>query len=272
MFSLLPNISLIDDKSRQVKFHDIIKEKTVVLNMFYSRCKIKCQPLGRLMCKVNLLLNDYIEEGDIEFVSITLDASNDRVGDILDFKEKVYDNRCKNWNFYTGNYEDIEILRHKLGMYSPETEIDKIKSNHSGGFLIFNQKTGFAKHTEAFDNPIDISRKVIQLITRNFFQHSYDLGRLKYDWIGEDEMFYNIQSINSMFTLTFLPENIRIKFDNYAEKQRGFNFNPFEKISFNIAPSRQSQPEVNHSGVKRDIPGRSWEELSSSKKSCCCSR
>lgn len=235
MLKLLPNINLTDENNETSRFHDLIKNHTVILNMFYSNCQIKCQPLGNLLKKVNLLLNSYLVNGDnnnsndktnIVFISITLDAMNDTVKDLNRFKKLIWDERCANWHFYTGNYEEIETLRYKLGMYSPEKEIDQVKSNHTGGFLIFNPSIGFSKHTEAFDNPIDISRKVIQLIPRNFITHSYNLDDLKYEWLTETELFENIKSINSMFTIPFIPKQIIDKYEIYAEKQRGFNYKP----------------------------------------------
>lgn len=226
MLKLLPNIDLIDDTEKTSKFHDLIKNKTVILNMFYSQCQVKCQPLCKLLRNVNLLLHNYIRTENITFISITLDSQHDTVSDINTFKNKVYDDRCLNWNFYTGNFNEIERLRYKLGMYSPEKEIDAVKSNHSGGFLIFNPKLGFSKHTEAFDNPIDIARKIIQMIPRNFIRHHYDLNDLCYDWLPDDVLFTNIKTMNSMFTVPFLPDHIKLKIDKYAEKQRGFNYKP----------------------------------------------
>ena len=226
MLKSLPNINLINEKNKKVRFHDLVKGKLIVLNMFYSECKIKCIPLGKLFKRVNILLHDYILKENIEFISITLDALNDTVEDLNIFKEKVYDDACLNWHFYTGKYKDIEMLRYKLGMYSPEPEIDKIKSNHSGGFLIFNEKTGFTKHTESFDNPVDVARKVIQMISSNLYNHYYDLNNLKFDLLTDEEIFENIKSMNSMFTVPFLPEYIRKKYDIYAEKQRGFQYVP----------------------------------------------
>lgn len=225
----LPNIDLENENGEHTNFHNLIKDRTIVLNMFYSTCKIKCIPLGKLMRRVNLLLDKYIQKNDIHFVSITLDAKNDCLDDLNNFKNKVYNSRCKNWHFYTGDYDEIEKLRRKLGMYSPEPEIDAVISNHSGNFMIFNDKTGFIKHTQSFDNPVDIARKVIQLIPRNFYTHSYDLSELDFSGLTDNEIFENIQTMNSMFTVPFLPDEIKEKYDLHAEKQRGFQYDPLKK-------------------------------------------
>jgi protein SCO1/2 len=226
LINFLPDTNLINENGDSRNLHDLIKGKTIILNMFYSNCKIKCIPLGKLMRRVNLLLNKYILKENIHFISITLDAKNDTVDDIKRFKSRVCSDDCLNWHFYTGNFNDIEILRHKLGMYNPELEIDAIKSNHSGSFMIFNEQTGFIKHTQAFDNSIDIARKIIQVLPKNFYSHSYNLNDVNFDALTYDEIFENIQTMNSVFTVPFLPVHIKNKFDEYAEKQRGFQYNP----------------------------------------------
>jgi cytochrome oxidase Cu insertion factor (SCO1/SenC/PrrC family) len=226
LLDFLPNINLINNDGQSCKFHDMIKGRTVIFNMFYSNCKIKCIPLGKLMRRVNHLLKDYISINDIHFISITLDAENDTVDNINKFKNKVWDDKCLNWNFHIGDCNDIERLRYKLGMYSPEKEIDLVKSNHSGSFLIFNEKTGFSKHTQAFDNPIDIARKIIQMIPKNLYTHTYSLDDINYDALTDDEMFENIQTMNSMFTVPFLPDYIKQRYDIHAQKQRGFQYEP----------------------------------------------
>jgi protein SCO1 len=240
LINFIPNVRLMDENGKEQFFHDIVREKTVILNMFYSNCQIKCVPLGRLLKRVNLLLRDHIEKDDIVFVSITLDAENDTVDDLNRFKSFVHTSECKNWHFYTGDFQQLEQLRHKIGMYSPEPEIDAIKSNHSGNFMIFNTDTGFVKHTDSFDNPIDISRKVIQMVTKNFMRHSYDLNDLNYDALTDDELFENIQSMNSMFTVPFLPSKIREKYDVYGEIQRGFQYLPPIPRNETDAPSCSS--------------------------------
>jgi len=224
--NFLPNINLTNENNITDPFHQIIKDKTIVLNMFYSNCDIKCVPLGNHMKRVNLLLKNYIKKENIHFVSITLDAENDTIDDLNNFKKKVYSKNCQNWNFYTGNYNEIENLRYKLGMYSPEPELDAVKSNHTGNFMIFNANTGFVKHTQAFDNPIDIARKIIQIIPRNFYCHYYTLTDINYDALTDDEIFDNIQTMNPMFTVSFLPKHIKDKYSTYAEKQRGFQYKP----------------------------------------------
>ena len=226
----LPNIELINELGEKVLFRNLIKNKLVIIAMFYSRCKKKCIPLGKLLDRINKLLDTQITKNNIQFISISIDPKNDTVSDINKYKDLVKSPDALNWHFYTTeNKDDLTLLRYKLGMYSPEPAIDKDISNHSGHFSIFNDKIGFVKHTQAFDNPIDISRKIVQLITANFYTHDYtkNMANLCYNRLSDSELFENIHSINQTFTVPYLPENIRIKFSKYADNQRGFKYDPF---------------------------------------------
>lgn len=254
--SRLPNIILTNENNEKRNFHDLIENKTVIINMFYSRCEERCIPLGRLINTINLLLTPYIEKDNIHFISISIDPTNDTVEDINAFKNSVCPkdtgennypkdtgennypkdtggNNCpKGWHFYTTtNKNDIEKLRYTLGMYSPEPEIDNDISNHSGHFTLFNEFTGFIKHTEAFDNPVDIARKVVQLVTNNFYTHDYSqyMKMLHYDKVPERDLFENIHSLNQTFTLPYLPQYLIDQFEKYAGEQRGFQYDPLKK-------------------------------------------
>lgn len=226
----LPNIELINELGINVKFRDLVKNKLVIINMFYSRCKRKCIPLGKLLDRINKLLDTQITKNDIQFISISIDPTNDTVNDINKYKDLVKSPDTLNWHFYTTkNKANLTLLRYKLGMYSPEPAIDRDISNHSGHFSIFNDNIGFVKHTQSFDNPIDISRKIVQLITTNFYKHDYvaDMNSLCYHKLSDSELFENIHSINQTFTVPYLPDHIREKFSKYANDQRGFEYNPF---------------------------------------------
>jgi cytochrome oxidase Cu insertion factor (SCO1/SenC/PrrC family) len=235
LIRLLPNTDLTDDIGNTYPFHDLIRGKTIVLNMFYSRCDVKCVPLGKLMLRVYMLLKglDERERADIQFVSISLDPANDRLEDLCRFRDTIMGGRggdnngsLPNWHFYTGDAVAVDKLRHKLGMYSPEPEIDRVKANHSGAFMIFNDETGFVKHTKAFDNPLDIARKVVQTLPAMFRRHAYSLNNLNYDALTQTELFENIQTLSSVFTVPFLPDHILKQYETEAERQRGFCYVP----------------------------------------------
>lgn len=228
MLRIVSDVIFQNSNGQRRTMHELIKEKVVVLSMFYSNCKEKCQPLGRLMRRVYTLIGEE-KMDNIQFLSISLDPEVDSSIELKKFQDEIGATKAQHWEFLTTRNEKILYqLRRRLGMYDPEPELDKIKANHAGHFLIFNTKTAFVKHTNAFDNPIDIARKIIQLQTGNFRSHHYSLD-FHYDKLMDSQLFENIQSMSSMFTVPHLPKKIRDKYDTEALKQRGLQYNPIKR-------------------------------------------
>jgi hypothetical protein len=69
---------------------------------------------------------------------------------------------------------------------------------------------------------------VLQLLPTNFNNHAYDSDMLLLDYnsLKDDELFENIHSMNTMFTVPFLPDNIKQKYEEFAQNQRGFQYKP----------------------------------------------
>src|ERR1043166_9557241 len=56
-----PNLVLTSHEGREVKFYDdLIKDKLVVLNMFYAKCEGICSPVTRNLVRVQNLLGDRV--------------------------------------------------------------------------------------------------------------------------------------------------------------------------------------------------------------------
>ena len=250
--NFFPNISLLDETNTRCEFHDLIRDKTVIINMFYSNCKLRCIPLGKLFANVNRLLTDFIEPENIHFISITLDAINDTAEDLNRFKMDVGTDGCKNWHFYTGNPQEIEVLKHKLGMASPILEVERDISKHAGHFIIINEKMNNVKHADDFDNPVDIARKLISHTTNNFPTHcgAKYVSDFNFEALTDEDIFENIHSMSTVFTVPFLPPHIKLKFGAFATKQRGFNYDPLDKIL--------------------GIDGKSSSTVETISKKCCC--
>lgn len=228
MLRIISDVIFTNSNNQRRTMHELIKGKVVILSMFYSNCKVKCQPLGRLLRRVYTLIGEE-KMDNIVFLSISLDPEVDSSAELKKFQDKIGSSKARYWEFLTtGNENTLYQLRRRLGMYDPEPELDRIKANHAGHFLIFNTKTAFVKHTNAFDNPIDIARKIVQLQTGNFRTHHYSLD-FHYDKLMDSELFENIQSMSSMFTVPHLPQRIRAKYDAEALNQRGLQYNPIKR-------------------------------------------
>jgi len=244
----IPNIQLITQDNIAVKFHDLIKNKVAIISMFYATCDKKCVPLGKHMKKcIDFIGNDIITQKNIVFIHITLDAMNDQVKELIQFRKNIEATNINSWTFVTGNYNELEILRYKLGMYEPDPEMDKIKSNHSGMSLIMNERLNKKCMCTPFENVINISRKIFSLCIPEAYSStgykifsSINFNNFSKDFI--DRIFTNIHTINQGRTLPFLPENIKILFRDKAieANKNGFNYDPYKEYtqSDNSKPSK----------------------------------
>ena len=136
------NVVLTNQNGSQVKFYDdLIKNKFVVINMMYAQCSEGICPISTYnMRQVQKALGDRVGR-DIHMYSITLlpDFDTPQV-----LKKYAADNKVgPGWQFLTGKFSDIEIVRRKLGFYDLDPKVDADRTQHAGVVRIGN---------DAYDN------------------------------------------------------------------------------------------------------------------------
>ena len=233
----LPNTTLITHNNQQVSFHDLIHNRVVIISMFYATCVRKCVPLGNHMKKcIDFIGDDIIRDKQITFLHISLDAKYDTVQRLNDFRRRVGAVDREYWTFVTGNYEDIETLRFKLGMYERDPERDKIKSNHSGMALIMNERVHKKNHCKPFENVINMTQKIFSVCIPEVYSSSgYRLfKRIPFETFTTDfidKIFTNIHTINQARTLPFLPDRFKYIFRTKAieANRKGFHYDPYSE-------------------------------------------
>jgi protein SCO1/2 len=132
-----PNVILRTHQNKKVRFYDdLLKDKIVTINFMYSNCEGVCPGITANLLKVQKLLGDRMGR-DIFMYSITLKPEHDT--------PKVLKQYAKmhavgpGWLFLTGQPEDTELLRRKLGFTDPDPARDKDKSNHIGNVRYGNE-------------------------------------------------------------------------------------------------------------------------------------
>jgi len=132
-----PNVILRTHQNKKVRFYDdLLKDRIVTINFMYSLCEGVCPGITANLLKVQKLLGDRMGR-DIFMYSITLKPEHDT--------PKVLKQYAKmhavgpGWLFLTGQPEDIELLRRKLGFTDPDPARDKDKSNHIGNVRYGNE-------------------------------------------------------------------------------------------------------------------------------------
>jgi protein SCO1/2 len=121
-------VPLLTHEGNVVNFYDdLIKDKTVLINFMYVRCGEICPGMTANLKRVQAEFGDLMGK-DIFMYSVSLDQDTPEMlkGYAELFKTKP------GWTFLTGKKDDIELIRTKLGVKSPNPELDKDKTQHTG--------------------------------------------------------------------------------------------------------------------------------------------
>jgi protein SCO1/2 len=143
-----PNLELTTHEGERVRFYDLIKDKTVAIELIYTTCKYACPLETARLAQVQELLGDRMGR-DIFFYSVTIDPLHDTPPVLKAYAEKYRAGR--GWTFLTGKPADIVLLSKKLGLYSAPDPSNK--DGHVPTLLIGNESTGQWMRASALDNP-----------------------------------------------------------------------------------------------------------------------
>jgi protein SCO1 len=125
-----PNVTLTTHEGKRVKFYDdLLKDKIVIINFMYVKCQGICPGTTANLVKVQKLLGNRVGK-DIFMYSITLKPEEDTPEKLAAYA-KAY-KVGPGWQFLTGNPQDVELLRQKLGFIDRDPVRDANKSNHIG--------------------------------------------------------------------------------------------------------------------------------------------
>ena len=133
----LPNLPLITHEGKRVFFYDdLVKDKVVTLNFFFSHCDEVCPLVTANLVKVQKLLGDQVGR-DIHMYSFTLKPEEDTVEALRNYRKSY--GAGPGWTFLTAKPEDMEKLRRAIGFTYPDPAIDKDKTQHIGNVRFGNE-------------------------------------------------------------------------------------------------------------------------------------
>jgi cytochrome oxidase Cu insertion factor (SCO1/SenC/PrrC family) len=109
----LPNLPVVDQDGRQLRFYDdLIKNKIVVIMFIYTSCTDICPITTARMTQIEDKLAGVLGR-DIFIVSLTVDPVND-TPERLKAYSKAF-GTGPGWSFVTGRPEDIRAINYRLG-------------------------------------------------------------------------------------------------------------------------------------------------------------
>jgi protein SCO1/2 len=135
-----PNVELVTHRGERVRFYDdLVRDKSVLFTLMYLGCDDYCPLTTANLLRVQKLMGNRIGR-DVFFYGLTLDP-------ILDTPEllNAYANDIgagDGFTFLTGEPDNIEIVRRKLGLFDPDPVVDADRSAHGAMAVYGNEPKG----------------------------------------------------------------------------------------------------------------------------------
>jgi len=150
------NTKLITQNGTPVRFYaDVLKDKVIVINTFFSTCKGACLPMNQNFKRMANLLGDKVGK-DVFLVSITVDPEMDSPAALKKYAQSLQ--APTGWLFLTGPKQDVDFVLKKLGQYVED------KNDHLTIFIIGNERTGLWKKAFGLAKPEELVRVVQSVI------------------------------------------------------------------------------------------------------------
>jgi protein SCO1/2 len=161
-----PNCELTTHEGKTVRFYDdlVHGDKIVLFNFMYAQCQGICPGMTANLVRVQKLLGARVGR-DIFMHSITLKPDEDKPADLKMYVEMH--GIKPGWLFLTGQRDDIEVLRRKLGFRDPNPTFDRDVSQHIGLVRFGNEAIDRWAACPALANPEQIAKSVLWMQSPN---------------------------------------------------------------------------------------------------------
>jgi protein SCO1/2 len=131
------DVELINQDGQKMRFYsDVLKDKVVVINTFFTTCTGVCPPINRNLEKVQEALGDRLGK-DAFLVSMSVDPETDTPARLKEYSRTFH--ARPGWIFLTGKKENVDWALYKLGQYV------ETKDNHTNIIIIGNEPKGLWK-------------------------------------------------------------------------------------------------------------------------------
>jgi cytochrome oxidase Cu insertion factor (SCO1/SenC/PrrC family) len=130
----LPDLVLLDQNGQRVHFYsDLIKDKVVLINFFYTSCSNTCLTQGRVFSELQHELGDRLGK-EVFLISVSMDPETDTPERLHSWAEEQ--GQRKGWTLVTGNKDEMaKLVGHLTGNPLGRIEL------HSSFIYIGNDKT-----------------------------------------------------------------------------------------------------------------------------------
>lgn len=131
------DVELINQDGQKMRFYsDVLKDKVVVINTFFTTCTGVCPPINRNLEKVQEALGDRLGK-DAFLISLSVDPETDTPSRLKEYSRRFH--ARPGWIFLTGKKENVDWALYKLGQYV------EAKEGHTNIIIIGNEPKGLWK-------------------------------------------------------------------------------------------------------------------------------
>ncbi len=131
------DVELINQDGQKMRFYsDVLKDKVVVINTFFTTCTGVCPPINRTLERMQEALGDRLGK-DAFLVSMSVDPETDTPSKLKEYSQRFH--ARPGWIFLTGKKENVDWALYKLGQYV------ETKDGHTTIIIIGNESKGLWK-------------------------------------------------------------------------------------------------------------------------------
>ena len=150
------DVELLDQDGRTLHFYsDVLKNKVVIINTFFTTCTSICPPMNRNFEKIQEALGDRLGK-DAFLISISVDPETDTPTRLKEYGRRFH--ARPGWLFLTGKKENVDWALYKLGQYV------ETKDDHTSILIIGNEPKGLWKKAFGLAKADELMRIVEDVI------------------------------------------------------------------------------------------------------------
>lgn len=158
----LPNVELTTHEGLVVRFYDdLVKGQVVAINFMFTTCGNTCPLITEYLAVAQKALSERMGHR-ITLLSISLEPEHDTPERLREYRQVR--GVGPGWIFLTGQRDDIEFLRRRLGVYDLDPVIDTDPSQHAGIVILGNEPQGRWRAISALSHPIRIRQAMERII------------------------------------------------------------------------------------------------------------
>jgi len=146
------DVELINQDGQKMRFYsDVLKDRVVIINTFFSTCTSVCPPLNRNFEKIQEALGDRLGK-QVFLISISVDPEIDTPPRLKEYSQKFH--ARPGWIFLTGKKENVDWALYKIGQYVEN------KDDHKTIIIMGNEPKGLWKKAFGLAKPGELIKMV----------------------------------------------------------------------------------------------------------------